>query len=191
MKLGYFHSFDFASSRRDIYDQIIMVTSLKTIILQKRWQSAWLQQMTQVCTRWERRRREILLQEMKLQLSFLQVADAAGQVAVGAGAAAAADGAGSDDAENQKFKLSVLFQHQKTQQPRLWRPWSLLGWEPSFSTLSCSSSENQLRLKVLNFLACQSNSAFYFIWFSEGGAPGKPVRAPASNLFTDGMGFDM
>lgn len=25
----------------------------------------------------------------------------------------------------------------------------------------------------------------------EGGAPGKPVRAPASNLFTDGMGFDM
>merc|ERR1719225_1601407 len=25
----------------------------------------------------------------------------------------------------------------------------------------------------------------------EGGAPGKPVRVPASNLFTDGMGFDM
>lgn len=25
----------------------------------------------------------------------------------------------------------------------------------------------------------------------EGGAPGKPVRAPASNLFTDGLGFDM
>ena len=30
-----------------------------------------------------------------------------------------------------------------------------------------------------------------FYLFSEGGAPGKPVRAPASNLFTDGMGFDM
>ena len=59
---------------------------------------------------------------MTLQLSFLQVADAAGQVAVGAGAAAA-DGAGSDNAENQKLKLSkILFQHQKTQQPRLWRP---------------------------------------------------------------------
>ena len=27
--------------------------------------------------------------------------------------------------------------------------------------------------------------------FAEGGTPGKPVRAPASNLFTDGMGFDM
>merc|ERR1719288_380466 len=25
----------------------------------------------------------------------------------------------------------------------------------------------------------------------EGGTPGKSVRVPASNLFTDGMGFDM
>ena len=41
------------------------------------------------------------------------------------------------------------------------------------------------------FILKKSNLLSFLISFAEGGAPGKPVRAPASNLFTDGMGFDM
>ena len=41
------------------------------------------------------------------------------------------------------------------------------------------------------FLPLKSNLILYLISLAEGGAPGKPVRAPASNLFTDGMAFDM
>ena len=68
-----------------------------------------------------------------------------------------------------------------------------VSWDESPHLLLCHAVLQKTSYSS-RFHSTQFSPQFYpasLPIFAEGGTPGKPVRAPASNLFTDGMGFDM